>query len=557
LKKRLELIGCRSVNNIVDITNYIQFSWGEPLHAFDLNRLSADTIFVRRAKQAEKLVAIDGIEMMLNSDTLIIADREKPIAIAGVMGSKDTEVIGSTKDILLEAAVFNPIIVRRARQSLGLQSESAYRFERGVNPDIVQDASWEAVRLIQETCGGICVLAKKQGSTKAQKRKIKLDALTVHKILGIKIALPQIKVILNRLGFKVTQKAKDNLIIETPAHRPDVKLEIDLIEEVARIFGFARIPQTLPRINPRPAALKERDLVSLIKDTLAAQGSNEVITYSLIDKEVLEDYGAAQAPSVIEILNPLSKEQAVLRPTVIPGLLSCVASNLNQKQEYINIFEIAKLFSAERVNLKEELVLGMAICGRRSLLLGQGLIKEEVGLLHLKGVIEFLFERLGVKDYDFSPTDNLKEIDIIINKQKLGLMRSISRSILEKFDIKNKDVFVAELLLDKFLPYINLKKKFLPLPLYPSISRDISFIIKENIKTDDILQAIRQKGGPLLKESRIVDYYKGKQIPSGFRGLTVSCLYRSEERTLTEAEINPTHSLICAQLADKFGAKIR
>ncbi len=576
LMKRLELIGCRSVNNIVDITNYILFERGEPLHAFDLDKLKGNSIFVRRAKPGEKITTIDAEQKMLNPDILVIADEERPVAVAGVMGSKDTEVTEATKNILLEAAVFNPIIVRRGRRNLGIQSESSYRFERGVNLEIVDNASWQAAELIQESAGGSCVFAKSSGATKTKRKSIVLGLSSANKTLGINIPASKIKKILNSLEFKTKMepirakaqdaygrntprsiKTKNHFAVGIPRHRPDVTSEIDLIEEIARIYGYENVPQTQPTVEPQVSAGEPRDLVSLIKDILVGLGSNEVITYGLMDKDLLRDFGMYQGPEVIEILNPLSKEQEILRPGLIPSLAACVAYNLNQKQDYINIFEVAKVFLQSKACPQEELRLGIALCGIKSLLLEQGLIKDPAGLLHLKGVLEALFARLGVRDYNFNAKDNTSAITVYAGGEKIGLMAKLEKSVLDKLDIKNKDVFALELSLDRLLFFINLNKKFSHLPIYPGISRDISLILKEEISVGDILKAIKEEGQPLLKQAAVVDYYKGKQIPPGFKGLTLSCLYRSDERTLTEAEINPVHSLICNLLAERFGAQIR
>ncbi len=557
LKIRLELLGCRSVNNIVDISNYILFTWGEPLHAFDLDKLKGNAIFVRRAKPGEKITTIDAEQRMLNPDILVIADAERPVAVAGVMGSKDTEVTEATKNILLEAAVFNPIIVRRGRRNLGIQSESSYRFERGVNLEIVKNASWQAAELIQELAGGKCVLAKSSGLTKTKRKSIVLGLSVANKTLGINIPASKIKKILNSLEFKTKIKTKKHFTVETPSHRPDVTSEIDLIEEIARIYGYENVPQTQPTVEPRVSVGEHRDLVSLIKNILVGLGLNEVITYSLMDKDLLRDFRIDQGSQVIEILNPLSKEQEILRPGLIPGLAACVAYNLNQKQDYINIFEVAKVFSQSKACPQEELRLGIALCGIKSLLLQQGLIKDPVGLLHLKGVLEALFARLGIRDYAFKAEDNGSIISVYAAGEKIGLMAKLEKFVLDKLDIKNKDVFALELSLDRLLFFINLNKKFSHLPIYPGISRDISLILKEEISVGDMLKAIKEKGQPLLKQAAVVDYYKGKQIPPGFKGLTLSCLYRSDERTLTEAEINPVHSLICKLLADRFGSQIR
>jgi len=557
LAKRLELVGCRSVNNIVDITNYTLFELGEPLHAFDLDKLSQNAILVRRAKTNEKITTINGEQKILNPDILVIADGTRPIAIAGIIGGKDTEVTEGTKKILLEAAIFNPIIVRRARQALGIQSESAYRFERGVDLEIVENASLRAAELIEELAYGKCVLAKSSGLPKIKKKTINLEALTVNKILGINIAPIKIKKILNSLGFHIKMRAKNIFLVSIPSHRSDVNLAIDLIEEIARIYGYENIPKSLPAVKPQVTKDETRDLVSQIKNILLGLSFNEVITYSLIDKDLLQGFEDEQGVGAIEILNPLSKEQEILRSTLIPSLCACIAYNLNQKQEYINIFEVAKVFLESKLAPKEELVLGIALSGAKSLLLEQGLIKDEASPLHLKGVLEALFERLGIKDYSFNNQEAIFTTSIYVCKEKIGLMMMLPKDILGKFNIKNKDVFVLELSLDKVFSYAKPKKEFIPLPKYPGIARDISFILKDDISIKEVLDALKEKGKPQLEDIKIVDYYKGKQIPPGYRGLTISCLYRSKERTLTEAEINPLHTLVCGILTERFGATIR
>lgn len=557
LKERLELIGCRSVNNIVDITNYVLFTWGEPLHAFDLDRLSQEGIIVRRGRKEEKITTIDGEVRMLDPEILVIADKDKAVAVAGIIGSKNSEVTENTKNILLEAAVFNPVIIRRARQKLGVQSESSYRFERSVAPETAQHASWQAIKFIQEISSGRCVLVKSCGKTQTKKKKITLGISGVQKILGVDTGAAQIKNILAKLEFKLKPKTKNNFTVEVPSHRLDIKSEIDLIEEIARIYGYEKIPKTLPKVSHQIAMAGTEGLVCLIKNTLLGLGLNEVITYSLIDRDLLIALGLKESSCAIEILNPLSKEQEILRPTVIVGLLGCVANNLNQKQGFINIFETSKVFSGEGASIKEELVLGIALCGTRSLLLQQGMVKEEASFLDLKGILESLLRRLGIKDYNFNAKDNPSTVVIYIKKEKIGTMTKLPRSVLEKFDIKNKDVLVVELGLERLFSYANLKRTFAPLPLYPAISRDISIILREGVAIDDILKAMKEKGSPLLREVEVVDYYKGKQIPSGYRGLTISCLYRSDERTLTEAEVNPIHSLVSFVLADRFSAHLR
>jgi len=553
LRDRLELIGCRSVNNIVDLTNYLLFETGQPMHAFDLDKLAQGEIIIRRAKANEKIITIDAVERNLDPGILIISDASKPIAIAGIMGGKNSEVGAGTKNILLESAIFAPILVRQARQKLGLQSEAAYRFERGVNAAAALEASAAFESSIKKICAGTLVLFKSSGQTEEAAKKIKLEAASIKRILGADIAPSKCKSILISLGFKVKSAGKNNLLVTLPQHRKDIRGEADLTEEIARIYGFENIPKTLAAVIPSPSIYDTRDLVSMAKEILLGLGMNEAITYSLIDRDSLEKFGFEGEP--VAIRNPLSKEQEFLRPTILPSLINCIARNLNQKQEYINFFEVAKTFSKEKNQPKEELVLGLALCGEKRLFCGGGVVKDEVSLLNIKGLLETLFNRLEIKEYSFEKA-HPQEYSLKIKGEKIGRLLSLPKEKLEAFEIKNNQVVLAELSLDKVLPKVNLEKKFIPAAKYPGITRDLSFIIKEDLEVNRLLEAINSVGLP-LRRGRITDYYCGKQIPEGFRALTVSCDYRLDERTLTEEEINPLQARISKILLEDFGAKMR
>jgi len=553
LKKRLELVGCRSVNNVVDITNYCLFELGEPLHAFDLDKLNPDKIIIRRAHSGEKFTTIDGQIKDLNSDCLLIADKHKAIAAAGVMGGKDSEVTESTGNILLEAAVFNPIIVRRSRQALGLQSESSYRFERGVDAGLTLQASLRAAELIQELCLGDEVSFSTSSALAHKEKKIELGINGVSRILGVNIAPAKIKGILTGLGFGVKQKSKTVLYVTVPSFRQDVNSEVDLIEEIARIFGYENIPVSLPAVKPSVTIRDRRDLISELKNTLIGLGLNEVITYSLTDKTILNNLGQSIKP--IEVMNPLSLEQEVLRTSLIPGLGRAISFNFNQKQESVQIFEIANVFRGENAP-QEELALGIALSGEKSLLLSHGLVKDEFSLLNLKGMLEKVFTQLDVKDYEFN-TRGTSGIDILVKQEKVGSMKCLGPEALTALEIKNRDVFILEVSLDKILSCAQTTRRFSPLPKYPGITRDISLLLKNDLSVATLLTALKEKGEGLLRDIKITDYYQGKQIPAGYRGLTISCLYASGERTLTEKEIQPFHELVCAALTQQFGAKIR
>lgn len=553
LKKRLELLGCRSVNNIVDITNYYLFELGHPLHAFDLDTLNLEQIIVRRAKAGEKITTIDNQQRPLDPEILVIADIDKPVAIAGIMGGKDTEVTEKTRNILIESAIFNPILVRRGRQRLGLQSESAYRFERGVGLETAKIASLAAQGLICELANGSPCGCKSLTAQKPASALIKLDAAYVNRILGTNIPALKIKQILSSLGFNLKPQAKNTLTIKVPGFRQDVKLAIDLVEEAARIYGYAAVAASLPAIKPNISIPGKRDTVSHLKNILFGLGLQETITYSLVDRDLLAKSGIKPDAQLVEILNPKSGEQEVLRPTLLPSLIRCLAYNLNQQQEYVSVFEIASVFSG---NGNEGLSLAIALCGINSFLIKQGLVKDEVNLLHLKGILEGLFNKLGIRGYDFRPQADGR-ISIVVNQQEAGIMLDLNKQVLDAFDIKNKQVILAELNLEKIFEHINLGKKFSAVPRYPAITRDISFVVKDNISVKGLLAAIEAKGLPLLRSAKVVDYYRGKQIPAGFRGLTVSCVYRASGRTLTEEELAPLHNSICSLLVERFSIKLR
>jgi phenylalanyl-tRNA synthetase beta chain len=562
LRQRLELIGCRSINSIVDITNYILFEWGEPLHAFDFDTLQAGTIIVRRAQKEEKIVTIDGIERQLTPDVLVIADASSPVAVAGVMGGRKTEVGEATTRILLEAAVFNPVVVRRGRRMLGLESESAYRFERGVDIAIVQEASLRAARLIEQVTGGTISAVKNAGTAKVPTRRIVLEATHLKRALAVEIPAGTIKGILERLDCEVKAISQKKYAVDIPSFRQDVKLEVDLIEEIARIFGYGRIPRTIPRIKPQIDHKDDTAVHRSLKEILIGLGLNEVVTYSLVEKGRANAAGQ-DTDKEIAIANPLSKDQAVLRTTLLPSLAQCVAYNLRQKQPYIAIFEIAHTYALDvTVKVQERYKLGVALCGGRLLWLGKDRAYDEASLLHIKGILEVLFERLGIEKnaYRFVMKSTY-EGEVYVHGALVGTLVALRKEALEKFDIKNKEVVEAEIDVKTLLSLASLKRRFAPFPRMPGVTRDTTVIVKDNIPAGEILGAINRWGTSnsegLLQGVEISKYYKGEQIPGDAKGLTISCTYCSSERTLTDGEINSLHAQLVDELKKIFNATIR
>jgi phenylalanyl-tRNA synthetase beta chain len=558
LKKRLELVGCRSVNNVVDITNYVLFELGEPLHAFDMDRLSPGSIIVRRANNNETLLSIDGEKRKLSSDILVIADIEKPVAVAGVMGGKDTEVTESTKNVLLEAAIFDPAVVRRGRQRLGMTSEASYRFERGIDPLIVEISSLRTVELIRELAGGDFVSAETSPVSKRAQARISFNQNSIKRHLGIELAQSKVKLILTSLGFEVKSKTKDSILVNVPSWRQDVKAEIDLMEEIARIHGYDKIPTTLPSVFLHGQKEEKKDSMVVIRETLLGLGLTEAVTHSLIDRKELQgfwdNYGA-----LVEISNPLSQEQELLRPTLMPSLCRAVAYNLRQQQPYVNIFEIARTYAKSENKLQEKYKIGIALCGTKTRWFGTeaGHVQDKAGFLHLKGIADALFLRLGINKTGYGFV-SAYEVGIFVAGQKAGVFKRLSSDILGRLDIKHKEVFVAEINLEEtLLPLIQMDKKFDPflIPKYPGISRDMTLKLAENISFEDITATIYSIKEDLLTEAEFKAYYEAKE-EAGFKRITVSCQYCSPERTLTEEEVTPVHERIVKALLEKFQAKI-
>lgn len=544
LEKRLELVGCRSVNNVVDITNYVLFELGEPLHAFDLDKLEPGAIVVRRAAAQEEFVAIDGQARKLDPDILVIADPGKAVAVAGVMGGKDTEVSDSTSNVLLEAAIFDPLVVRRGRQKLGMQTEASYRFERGIDPQIVAVAASRAAALIRELCGGTISGVSAAGKAAYAQKKIALSPDEVERTLGIKVPAARIKTILKSLGCSV--KGADKFSVTAATHRPDLKTSVDLIEEVARIHGFSKAPATLARAVLQKQVKDNFSGISRLKDILVGLGLQEIITYSMIDRRSLEGFGF-DLSSCVELEHPMSQEQEILRPTLLPGLARAIAYNLRQRHDYLAFFEIAKRYSLSSSGLDESYGLGLALCGGQQLWLGTGHVEDHPSFLHIKGILERLFDRLGFEAvYEFSPASG----DVLISAKgkSLGVMKRLAASVLDRFEIKNKEVFSAELSVDAVLSCAARRQVFKEFSRYPAVVRDENIVVEEKCRLAQILEAVAQCAEPLLRRVWLRDCFRPRNIPPGKKKLTLAFEYGSAQRTLTDEQVNAAHSRIVEHL---------
>ena len=547
LRKRLETVGIRSVNNIVDITNYVLLETGQPLHAFDLDKIQGNTVFVRRAKKDEKITSIDGQQRCLDKDILVIADNQGAIAVAGVMGGKDSEVGSNTQDILLESAVFDGVLTRRVSRKLGLSSESSYRFERVVDWQNTENASLRAAGLICQIAGGEIVLDK---ATPKPKRKIACLTLNLEdakRLLGRDYAANEVKTILTSLGFSLGKSAKACFKVKVPSFRIDVNQSVDLIEEIARISGYENIPARLPKVIPQVGISSIWDDKRKIRNILLSQGISEAVCCNLLNRQEAKSFGYSDS-QLIGIANPLTVQHEVMRPSLIPGLLSRVEYNLNQRQQQIRLFEIGNIFC----NNQEKACLGLAYVG------------EEINLLHVKGALTLLLERLEIRDFEFikfvcehAYYGQETSLSLKINNRILANMGMIREVVLDRTGIK-MGVFAAELDLEMLFTKMNsIQRKYKPLALYPDAARDVSAVINEDIPIGEVIKKIKTSDISYLIDLNIIDIYYGKQIPSGKKGLTLSCIYRADDHTLTTQEVDIPHQKILDVLTMEFSAGFR
>ncbi len=554
LKKKIILMGLRPVNNIVDITNYVLFELGQPMHAFDYDKIKGKTVVIRRSRKAEKIASIDNVERPLEKDMLIIADEVRPIAIGGVMGGLDAEVTETTKNILLESAYFDPVSVRRTSFKLALTSESSYRFERGVDPGMVLPASERATLLIADICGGKIGELVDKGTRPGREKNVPLRIERLNKILNLNLKESYVKKVLSGLFLKVASPKKGIIRASIPSFRQDIRYEVDLIEEVSRIYGYENIAMTIPRIisNPerKPLPWKARERAS---EVLTSLGLNEVITYGMVSKGNMQkifDFDFLER-TIIKVKNYLSFDQECMRPSLIPGILGVLAYNMNRGVKDMKIFEIGTVYSRDsKTGYSEKTNLGIALMGLSSDDWQRQ--KSNVTFLDLKGMLEILFSKLGfeIEKLEFSLPK------ILYKGKPIGSTTMLDDAVQKAFDLK-QEAFLAEIDFDALIKFVNLEKRFSDIPKYPSIKRDISLIAGEDASFAEIATVVAAHGGGFVEKVEPLEKYTGKQIPAGYHGLSFRVEYREKYRTLTTEEVDRIHTAIRKSLTETLGVKLR
>lgn len=559
--------GLRPISNIVDITNYVMWEYGQPLHAFDFHLIRGGRIIVRRGQPGESLVTLDGVERSLNEEVVVIADTSGPVALGGVMGGESTEINPSTRTVLLEAALFNPVSIRRMARRYGIPSEASQRFERGVNPEWVAEASGRAALLMAELAGGKVLRGLIDSyPAPAEPRRVTVRPHRINEILGMKIPAEEVSHILRRLAFTV-KPAGRSLEVTVPLRRGDIFLEEDVVEEVARLYGYDKIPATLPRgeMLESREELPER-LQCLARDTLIACGFTEIITYSFISPAELRSLRLPEGDfrlHAIPLRNPLSEEQSIMRTTLLPGLLKTMQYNFHHREMDQLLFEIGAVYLPRQLPLEElpqeKLRLSLAATGRFPEANWYS-SSQPAGFFVAKGAVEALLHRFGIEEVQYLPAKlpffhPTRAAVVMIGGEEAGFLGELRPQLAEKWDYP-QPAAVAELDLELLIERADPLPRVAPLPRYPAGLRDIAVLVPRSLPAGKLERCIYEAGGGLVEQVALFDLYEGAQIPAGCRSLAFTITYRHPGRTLTEAEINAAHGNIEAALS-RLGAELR
>jgi phenylalanyl-tRNA synthetase beta chain len=571
MQRRLQLAGMRPLGNVVDVTNYVMLEWGQPLHAFDYDKLveraggRPPTVIVRPARPGERLTTLDGVQRTLSPESLLITDTAGPIAIAGVMGGAETEVGPATNNILLESASFNFISIRRTARALDLPSEASLRFSRCVHPEMVRPAAERAAELLREHAGGTVAQGLvDQHPAPVPPQTVLLTMAEVRRVLGVPVAVEEAARILRALEFQVEQ-AGDALRVTTPPHRLDIQHgPADLIEELARVHGYDRLPATLlsdrlpPQQANRPLVFEER-----LKDLLTGVGLQEVMTYSLTTPEKERPFVTGQ-PEYVRLANPVSSERAVMRRNVLAGVLEIAAANLRHRDS-VRLFEVGIVY-LPRAGAKlpdEPRRLAIVMTGRRSSESWAGPADAAaVDFFDLKGVIEALHRGLHVADVHYVPArvEYLhpgQAAEVHAGGRPLGVFGQLHPGLTESLGLGRRATFVADLDVEALQAVAPERHKYRPVPAFPPVRQDVAVVVDEALPAARVEAEIWAGGGPLLRGVRLFDVYHGPNIPAGHKSLAYALTYQAEDKTLTDKEVAKVHGKIVNRLEKVLGAKLR
>lgn len=566
MQRRLRAAGIRPINNIVDITNYVMLEYNQPLHAFDYDRIAEHRIIVRRAHSSEKLRTLDDVERNLGPDNLLIADAQTGLCVAGVMGGSSSEVSPATINVFLEAACFNPLSIRKTAKELDLKTESSYRFERGIDPNAVIQALNRAAYLMQTLANA----KVSQGyldvyPSPAEPVVIKTSYARINAWLGTDLPNAEIRHYLEQVVMTVVE-AGEQIEVGVPSFRRDIHHMADLAEEVARLSGYDRIPVTIPRTN----AIGERTLFQKFQQTLrrALQGNglSEIITYSLYSKATYKRLGLSsedRLSQTVDLMIPLNEDQAVMRTTLVHGMLEALAFNIKRRQIDLALFEIARVYYPKKNAILPEEILHLSIgltgCRCHS---GWNQARDQVDFYDIKGIVELIADKFNLPmplEYQRSARPYLhpgQSAEVFFEGESLGYLGQIHPKVATEYEL-TQPVFFLELNLNRLAQLGQRDLVFKALPKYPAIERDLALVLPLEIQAQDVIRQIRELGGALIEKVELFDVYQGEQVLENTRSLAFHLTYRSMDRTLQDQEVQEIQSELLKKLHQRYGATVR
>ena len=569
LQNRLLSVGLRPINNLVDITNFVMMETGQPLHAFDFDNLAENRIVVKTARSGETFITLDQKERQMSGETLMICDGKKSVAIGGVMGGLNSEIESTTRRVLIESAYFNPISVRKTAKSLGLATDASYRFERGVDPQGTVNALNRCALLMQEVAGGKLISGLiDEHPRPVPTPTIDLGIQKTNRLLGTAFDAGQIRSLLESIEFEVAEKDKQTLRVVPPSYRVDVTRPEDLMEEVARLSGYEHIPLTYPQMPAKGRPLsRPLQIRNSIKQLMAGYGFSEAITYSFIASSACDMLGLKENDArrnTVAILNPLSEDQAVMRSSLIPGLLGIMRHNLAHQEKNLKLYEIGKTYldqGAEELPVETEMLAGLWTGARfRPSWHGR---ETKCDFFDLKGTVEALLLALGLNAAEFTgaPKDLCRYTrpgytgQIYCAGQLLGLVGEVHPEVGRHFELK-QPAYIFELNIDRVSPLISERKTSRPIPRFPSVSRDVTLIVDRDMEAQAIMDRALQVGDELVESLHLFDVFEGNPIPEGKKSISFRVVYRAAERTLEDEDVNRLHAETTARLVAEFNAML-
>jgi phenylalanyl-tRNA synthetase beta chain len=571
LAQRLRAVGLRPINNLVDVTNYVLWEMGHPLHAFDYDSIVSHRIIVRRTRAGEHIVTLDGQDRTLTPDMLLICDPDGPIAVGGVMGGASTEVTARTTNVLLESAYFNPGSVRTTARTLGLHTDAAYRFERGADIEGLREALDRTAQLMADLGGGTVARGAVDVYPGPRPRpRIDLRRARIERVVGVCPPHEEVVRILQALGFAVDDSGL-SLQVVIPSFRRDITQEDDLVEEVIRIWGYDKIPSALggggvlqPVVHP-PAL----GVTRAITRALTAAGLSQAITYAFVDPARLKAMGWDAPDALIALQNPISSERSVLQPSLAPGLLEIVALNGTRQIPDVRVFEVGHTFAPHREEdgdrpAHEELWLAVAMTGQRAARAWH-VTRERVDVYDVKGAAELALQSVGAVEIDTVPyahgdgpryLEHGRAATLRVRGRPVGWFGEVALGVREAFDLP-APVFLAEISLAAVLALPRSELRYQPLPRFPAVQRDLAVVVPAEVTAGEIEAALRGLDLPLLSRITLFDVYEGEQVGAGRRSLAWSLTFQAPERTLTDREVNEVYATIVAEISRRFAAEIR